>query len=120
MECQKITNLLDNTPNQPSKFRTEKWVEIKDDSRVTYNTNSLIKFKTSMLNSSLCDYSNAYIPVKGTISVAATIGAATNDNNIKIISKNCVSITDFISKMNNTQIDNAKDIDVVMPVYNLI
>ena len=72
MECQKITNLLDNTPNQPSKFRTKKWVEIKSDSRVTYNTNSLIKFKTSMLNSSLCDYSNAYIPVKGTISVAAT------------------------------------------------
>ena len=45
---------------------------------------------------------------------------ATNDNNIKIISKNCVSFTDFIIKMNNTQIDNAKDIDVVMPVYNLI
>ena len=56
MEYQKIINLLDNTPNQPTKF----WVEINDDSRGTRNTNSQIKFKTSMLRSSLCDYSDAY------------------------------------------------------------
>ena len=50
MEYQKITNLLDNTPNQPTKFRTKYWVEVNDDTRGTYNTDSQIKFKTSKLN----------------------------------------------------------------------
>ena len=49
MEYQKTINLLDNTPNQPSKFRTKNWVEINDDLRGTYNTNSQIKFKTSIV-----------------------------------------------------------------------
>ena len=49
MEYQKTINLLDNTPNQPNKFRTKNWVEINDQSRATYNTNSQVKFKTSML-----------------------------------------------------------------------
>ena len=49
MEYQKIINLLDNTPNQPTKFRTKSWVELNDDARETYNNNSQIKFKTSML-----------------------------------------------------------------------
>ena len=70
MEYQKIINLLDNRPNQPSKFRTKNWIEINDDARRTYNTNSQIKFKTSMLKSSLCDYSDAYILVSGNITVA--------------------------------------------------
>ena len=61
MEHQKIINLLGNTPNQPTKFRTKNWVEVNDESRRTYNSNSQIKFKTSMLRSSLCDYSDAYI-----------------------------------------------------------
>ena len=65
MEYQKIANLIDdNTPNQPSKFRTRNWIEINDESRGTYNVNSQIKFKTTMLKSSLCDYSDAYILVK--------------------------------------------------------
>ena len=63
--------MLDNTPNQPTKFGTKYWVDINDDSRGTYNTISQIKFKTSMLRSSLCDYSDAYIFVKGTISITA-------------------------------------------------
>ena len=67
MEYEKIINLLKNTPNQPTKFRTKNWVEINDDSRGTYNTNSQIRFETSMLRSSLCDYSEAYILVSGTI-----------------------------------------------------
>ena len=67
MEYQKIINLLDNTPNQPTKFRTKNWIEINDDSHGMYNTNSQIKFKTSMLRSSLCDYSDADILVSGTI-----------------------------------------------------
>ena len=69
MEYQKKINLLDNTPNQPIKFRTKNWVEINDDSREIHNTNSQIKFKTSMSRSSLCDYSDAYIPVSGTITI---------------------------------------------------
>ena len=61
MEYQKIIDLLDNTPNQPPKFRTKNWVEINDESRGTYNFNSQIKFKTTMLNSSFCYYSDACI-----------------------------------------------------------
>ena len=59
MEYQKIANLIDRTSNQPSQFRTKNWVEINDESRGTYNVNSQIKFKTTMLKSSLCDYSDA-------------------------------------------------------------
>ena len=71
MEYQKVINLLDNKPNQPTKFRTKNWIEINDDLCGTYNTNSQIKFKTSLLRSSLCDYSDTYILAKGTISIAA-------------------------------------------------
>ena len=67
MEYQKITNLIYNTPNQPSKFRERNWVEINNNSRAIYTTNSQIKFKTSVLKSSLCDYSDAYILVSKTI-----------------------------------------------------
>ena len=75
-----------------------------------------------MLKSSLCDYNDAYILVKGTISVnnTAAQGAASNNTNKKVIFKNCAPFTNCISEINNTQIDNAKDIDIVMPMYNLI
>ena len=122
MEYQKIANLIDDTSNQPSKFRTRNWVEINDESRGAYNLNSQIKFKTTMLKFSLCDYSDAYIIVKGTISVnnTAADGAAADNTNKKVIFKNCAPFTNCISEINNTQIDNAKDIDIVMPMYNLI
>ena len=64
-------NFSDNTPNQPIKFRTKTWVEINDDARGTYINNSQIKLKTSMLKSSLCDYSDGYILAYGTIIIAA-------------------------------------------------
>ena len=75
-----------------------------------------------MLKSSLCDYSDAYILVKGTISVnnTAAADADSNNTNEKVIFKNCAPFTNCISEINNTQIDNAKDIDIVMPIYNLI
>ena len=123
MEYQKIAKLIDDdTLNEPSKFRTRNWVEVNDESRGAYNVNSQIKFKTSMLKSSLCDYSDAYILVKGTITVnnTAAAGAAANNTNKKVILKNCAPFTNCISEINNTQIDNAKDIDIVMPMYNLI
>ena len=84
MEYQKIANLIDDASNKPSKFRTKNWVEINDESRGTYNVNSQIKFKTTMLKSSLCDYSDAYILVKGTITANNTAAAAdAAANNIK-------------------------------------
>ena len=119
MGYQKIANLLDNTSNQPSKFKTKNWVEINDGVRGVYSPNKQIRFKTSMLRSSLCDYSDTYILVKGNITVNNTAAAA-NDTNKKVIFKNCAPFTNCISKINNTQIDNAEYIDIVMPMYNLI
>ena len=123
MEYQKIANLIDdNKLNQPYKFKTRNWIEINDESREAYNVNSQIKFRTTMLKSSLCDYSDAYILVKGTITVNNTAAqdAAANNTNKKVIFKNCAPFTNCISEINNMQIDNAKDINIVMPMYNLI
>ena len=114
--------MLDGTSNQPSKFRTRNLVEINDESRGTYTGNN-IKFKTTMLRPNLCDYADAYILVKGTI----TITGAGNDDAAKrldernkgVIFKNCAPFTKCISRINNTDIDNAQDIDIVMPMYNL-
>ena len=122
MECQKIANLLNDGSNKQFKFRTRNWVEINGEARGTYSHNKQIKLKTSMLRSSLCDYSDTYILVKGNITVnnAGAAGAAANDINKKVIFKNCAPFTSCISKINNTQIDNAEYIDIVMPMYNLI
>ena len=68
MEYQEITNLLESTSDNPGKFRTRTWVEINDESRGNY-ANSDIRFKTTMLRSNLCDYTNSYILVKGTITI---------------------------------------------------
>ena len=85
MEYQKITNLLDSTSNQPSKFRTINWIEMNDDIRGAYSLNKQIRFKTAMLRSSLCDYNDAHILVKGNISVnnTAAADAALNNANKK-------------------------------------
>ena len=122
MEYQKIANLIDDASNQPSKFKTNNWAEINDESRGTYNVNSLINFKTKMLKSSLCDYSDAHILVKTSITVNNTdvANADANNTNKKVIFKNCVPFTNRISGINNTQVDNAKDIDIAMLMYNLI
>ena len=127
MEYQKIVNLLDNgatlnASNQPSKFRTKNWVEINDESRGTYSVNRKIDFKASLLRSSLCDYSDAYILLKGNVSVnnAGAADAEANNTNKKVILKSCAPFTDCLSKINNTQVDNAKDSDLIMPMYNLI
>ena len=122
MEYQKIVNLLNDAWNKPSTFRTRSWVETNDDIRRAYSPNKQIRFKKAMLRSSLCDYSGAYILVKGNITVnnTAAAGAAANNTNKKVIFKNCAPFTNCISKINNTQIDNAEYIDIVMPMYNLI
>ena len=114
--------MINDASNQPSIFKTKNYVEINDESRGTYSANSQIKFKTTMLKFSLCDYSDAYILVKGTITVnnTAAADADANNTNKKVIVKNCIIFTGCISEVNNTQIDNAKDLDIVMPMYNLI
>ena len=113
--------MLDHASNQPSKFKTKNWVEINDGSRGTYNVNSHRKFKTTMLKSSLCDYGDAYILVTGTISVNNTAAADpdANNTNKKVIFKNCAPFTNCLSEINNTQVGNAKDMDVIMPLYNV-
>ena len=124
MEYQKITNLLDGASNQPSKFKTKNWVETNDESRVTYNVNSQINFKTTMLKSSLCDYSDAYILVKGKITITGAGDDAavrqSDERDKDVASKNCAPFTNCISEINNTQIYNCKDIDIVMPLYTLL
>ena len=98
MEYQKIKIFLNNKPNQTSKFRKKNWVEINHDARGMYNTNSQIKFKTSVLKPSLCDYSDAYIFVSGTITVAE-LAAGRGINNIQNAFKNCAPFTDCISEI---------------------
>ena len=75
-----------------------------------------------MLKSSLCDYSDVYILVKGNITVNNTTAADADANNTnkKVIFKNCAPFTDCIIEINNRQVDNPKNIDIVMPMYNLI
>ena len=85
MEYQKIIDLLENTPNQPFKFRTKNWIDINDDAGRTYNKNSQTKFETSMLKSSLCDYSDAYILVSETIIID---GAKAHDNAKRLDERN--------------------------------
>ena len=124
MEYQKIINLLDKTNNQPSKFRTESWIEGNEDAPESYNTANQIKFKTAILNSSLCAYSNAYIPVnralKDTEAEADAVARQSDERNKQVTLKYCAPITSCISEISNTQVDNGKDLDAVMPMYNLI
>ena len=123
MEYQKIANLLGNVSNQPSKFKAKDWVEINDESRGTYTGNS-IKFKTTMLRSNLCDYADAYILVNGTIIITSSgdddAAKRLDERNKGKTFENCAPFIKWISRINNTEIDNARDIDIVMAIYNLI
>ena len=115
--------MLDNASNQPSKFRARNWVEINDESRGTH-TGKSIKFKTTVLRSSLYDYADAYIFVKGTITITGhgndDAARQADERNKGVTFKNCAPFVKCINRINNTEIDNAKDIDIVMPMYNLI
>ena len=119
MEFEKTINLLDTTSDNKDlpRFVTKKWIEVYDQSEKNYSPNKGIRIKTSMLRSGLCNYSNAYIIVKGDINV-------TNPNNAKINKavafKNNDPFINCISKINAIKIDNAEDLDVAMPMYNLL
>ena len=116
MEYQKIANLLGNVSIQQFKFRTRNWVEINDDTGGAYSSDKQIRFKTAIPRSSLCDYSHAYILVKGNITVSntATESVAANNTAKKVMFKNCAPLTNCITKINNTQIDNAQYIDIAI------
>ena len=110
---------MDNASNQPSKFRTRNWVEINDESRGTYTGND-IKFKTTMLRSNLCDYADASMLVKRTVEIIGTADDAAakqaDEGGKGVTFKNFASYTKCINRINNTETDNAKDTDIVMPM----
>ena len=127
MEHDKINNLLlseDNENEVLSKFFTREYVRINSLLN-TYNENKSIRFKTPMLRSSLCDYSDAYILVKGTITVTAP-GVNNDENNIRekknrpVILKNNAPFVSCITRINGELIEGANDLDIVMSMYNLL
>ena len=124
MEYQKITNLLDATSDNVTRFITKKWVEIHDQSGSAedrYKPSKQIRFKTSMLTSDLCDSSDAYIVVKGIITLTKADRRGFIDMRNRFLRfKNSAPFIDCISKISNVLIHNAGDIAVVMPMYNLL
>ena len=109
--------MLDTTSDNVPRFVTEKWVEVHDQlgsAKDRYKPSKQIRFKTSMLRSDLCDFSDAYIVVKGTITVAG--GGNSSRKNRPLAFKNNAPLIGCILKINNTLIDNAEDLDVVMPM----
>ena len=119
MEFQKIVNFLDTTFDDKDlpRFVTRKWIEVYDQSEGNYNVNNEIRIKTSILRLYLCNYSDAYIVLKGTITVLRPNAAKKNK---AVAFKNNAPFINCISKINGVKIDNAEDLDVVMPMYNLL
>ena len=99
-------------------------MKINDNAHITYNINSQIKFKTTTAKSSLCDYSNAYLLVKGTVTItgaaADALGRQADKGDKEAMFKNYAPFVDFICEINSTQVDYAKDHHIVMTVYNVI
>ena len=112
MEAQKIINLLDNTENEYSKFATKKWYIINSESKDNYSYQNPIRFLTNSLESRLCDYSDAYILMTGNINVTG------GDNNTKVAFENCGP--KCRTEINETFVDEADNINITMPMYNLI
>ena len=115
MEFQEIVNFLDITSDDKDlpRFVTKKWIEVYDQSGGNYNVNKEIGIKTSMLKPDLCDFSDAYIVVKGTITVANPNNAIRNK---AVAFKNNAPFINCISKSNGVKIDTAEDLDIVMPI----
>ena len=114
MKTQKIVNLLNGSDNENSKFATKKWYVIDSESKGVYSHENPIKFLTSLLESSLCDYSDAYVLVTGNIAIVWA------DNNTKVAFKNCASFRKCRREINETFVDDAEHINIAMPMYNLI
>ena len=114
METQKILNLLNSSENEFWKFATKKWYVIDSESNGSHSHHDPIKFLTTSIESSLCDYSDAYILVAGNITV--TGGNAST----KVAFKNCAPFNKCRTEINETFVDNAENTNIVMPMYNLI
>ena len=117
MDTQKITNLLGDVDNESSKFTTRKWHVINDQNNTVYGErnedNRTLKFETRVIKSNLCDSSDAYILVTGDIT--ATGGNA----DTRVALKDCAPFTKCITHINDEHVDNADNLDIVMPIYNL-
>ena len=114
METQKIVNLLSDSDNENSKFASKKWYIIDSETKGNYSTDEEIKFLTRSIESSLCDYSDAYILVTGNIALAGS------DDNIKVAFKNWAPFEKCRTEINGTFVDDAQHINIAMPMYNLI
>ena len=112
MEFNKINNLLGQEHDEVPRFITKKWIEVQSQSGNNYNTSKPIRFKTSMLRSDLCDYSDAYVWVKGTITVTNPNNNANFDRRLTL--KNNPPFISRVSKI------NSELVDTVMPMYNLL
>ena len=110
METQNILNLLKNSENEYSKFATQKWYIIDSETKGGYSHENTIKFLTSSLESSLCDYSDAYILVTGNVTVTGA------DNNIKVAFKNWAPFRKCRTEINKTLIDETEHINIAMPM----
>ena len=120
MEFKKIINLLDISSDDTDmpRFVTKKWIEVYDQSEKNYNVNKEIRIRTPMLRSDLCDFSDAYIAVKGDITLEGDNNA--NERNKNLAFKNNAPFINCITIINGVKIDNAEDLDVVIPMYNLL
>ena len=110
METQNIIDLLNSSENEYSKSATKKWYVIDSESKGNYLHENPIKFLTNSLESSICDYSDAYILVAGNIDV---VGA---DDNIKVAFKNCLPFRKCGTEINETFIDKAEHFNIAMPM----
>ena len=114
METQKIINLRNDSNNEDPKFATKKCCFINDESKGNYSQENVIKFLTESIESSLCDYSDAYILVTGNIAVTG------GNANTKVAFKNCAPFKECSTEINGTRVDEPKFINITMPMYNLI
>ena len=118
MEFNKINNLLGPAHDKVPRFVTKKWIEAQSQSGSTYNTSKPIRFKTSLLRSDLCDCSDAYVWVKGKITVTNPNNNANFDRRLTL--KNNAPFISCILKINDKLVENAEDLDIAMPMYNLL
>ena len=111
-------NLLDTAPDTMPRFNTKNWKEVHNQSAGTCNTSKQVRFKTTMLESDPCDYSDNYFVVKGTITIA---GEENKDRkNRDLILKNNTPFIYCISNINGTLTDKEEDLNVMITMYRLI
>ena len=112
----------DNESEKLSKVVTRQYVKVNSLSN-TYNENKSIRFKTPMLRSDLCDFVYAYILAKGTITVNGIVNGPENEilrRNTPLILKNNAPFISCMTKINNEFVEDADDLDIVIPMYNLL